>query len=977
MPSGAAERLFVIDGHSLIFQVFHAIREPMTSPDGLPTNALFGFLRDLLFLRQRQPDYLLCAFDRGEPTFRSAIHKDYKAHRPPPPSDLDLQLDRMHRVPETLGIPVLSVAGFEADDVMATVARAASARGIDVFLCTADKDCRQLLDGHVRLYNLRKRQEFGPKELLADWGVRPDQVVDFQTLVGDAVDNVQGVAGIGEKTAAKLLQEFDTLENLLQHIDKVPGAKKQEALRAAVPTLPNTRQLVRLRDDVPLDFDWEGWRLGPLDNARVAALCREWGFRTLEAQFRAGTPAAVSVPMPVGGGEDFLFGANVPEAESSPEVRAPAAPWQKNYLLIDSPGRFEEFLDELKQQKRIAFDLETTSLQPLLAEPVGYAFSWKEGTAYYVAVRAPLGMAHLDSAETLRRLREVFENPGIAKVNQNVKYDLLVLRAHGVTVRGVVGDPMVADYLLHAGERSHNLEELARRYLNHQVIPITDLIGKKGRKQAQLGMDQVPTDRVAEYAGEDADVALRLAGLLERRLEEEGGGEEEGGETPPLPTAADRGEVSSPSAPGARPMRKLYDDLEVPLIDVLAELEFNGVRVDVPRLRRLGDEMGRQLMQIENEIYDLAGKKFNIGSLVQLRQVLFDELKLPPQRRTGVTGAASTDQETLERLAALDHPNARLPRKILEQRRIAKLKSTYVDALPELVNPRTGRVHTSFNQTVTTTGRLSSSDPNLQNIPVRREEGREVRQAFVPAEGWLLLTADYSQIELRLLAHFAGDNALLQAFVEDRDVHTAVAGEIFHVAQKEVTSEQRRVAKTVNFGVLYGMSATGLAQRLNIPRPQAERFIDAYFARYPKVLEYQARLLSACRRSGYVGTILGRRRRFDTSAIRAGSTYQQRNQAEREAINLEIQGSAADLIKLAMLSLHRRLKEDGRRARLLLQIHDELVFETPPDGLKELAELVRHEMTTPLAKRLGLRVPLRVDLAAGPNWLDVEEIAAA
>jgi DNA polymerase-1 len=453
-------------------------------------------------------------------------------------------------------------------------------------------------------------------------------------------------------------------------------------------------------------------------------------------------------------------------------------------------------------------------------------------------------------------------------------------------------------------------------------------------------MDEVPTARVAEYAGEDADVALRLAALLEAELAKAG-------------------------------LKTLYDTVEVPLIEVLAELEFNGIRLDTDMLRRVGEEMGRQLAEMESEIYKLAGHEFNIASPKQLRQVLFDELKLPVKRRTGITGEPSTDQETLEELASLGHE---LPRKIVEHRQLAKLKGTYVDALPDAVNPRTGRIHASFNQVVAATGRLSSSDPNLQNIPVRREQGRQVRRAFLPEPGWLLLTADYSQIELRLLAHFCGDAELRQAFAEDRDIHASVAAQIFGVAEKDVTGEMRRMAKTVNFGVIYGISAHGLAQRLGMKREEAARFIDGYFARYPKVKEYQTRLLEECRRTGLVSTILGRRREFDRANIRRDSTYQQRNQTEREAINMEIQGSAADLLKLAMLHVHRRLQREQRQARMLLTVHDELVFELPPEERDVVAALVREEMTTPRERELGLRVPLKVDLAWGPNWLDVEEL---
>jgi DNA polymerase I len=681
---------------------------------------------------------------------------------------------------------------------------------------------------------------------------------------------------------------------------------------------------------------------------KLLALFQAWGFRGMAADLRALQQNQRADQPELFGAEDFAFGANAPAAEAAPTANGRAGDaWPyDNYHLVDTPEQFEAFYRELQEQQSIVFDLETTSLTPNEADIVGIALSWRSGEAWYLALRGPEGSPTLDPQATLERLRPVFENPAVAKRNQNIKYDLLVLRANGFRLAGVAGDPMVADYLLHAGERSHNLEELARRYFNHQVIPITDLIGKKSKKQPQLRMDLVPTSDVARYAGEDADVAWRLGEHLEPLLDQ-----------------------AQPA-----PLRQLYDALEVPLIEVLAELEANGISLDVPLLKKLSADMSAQMAAIESEIYELAGHEFNIGSLPQLRKILFEELKLPVQGKTGITGAASTDQETLEKLAALEHPNARLPRLILEHRQIAKLKGTYVDTLPGLVSPKTGRIHASFNQTVAATGRLSSSDPNLQNIPVRREQGQQIRQAFVPAPGWKLLTADYSQIELRLLAHFTGDAALCQAFAEDRDVHAAVAAQIFGVPEAQVTSEMRRLAKTVNFGVIYGMSAHGLDQRLRLKdKEAAARFIDAYFARYPKVLEYQSRLLTRCRTTGYVTTILGRRRRID--GIRSNSTYQQRNQAEREAINMEIQGSAADLIKMAMLRLYRRLKREGSRSRLLLQIHDELVLEAPPEELARTAAVVREEMTTPLEQELQIKVPLKVDLAAGPNWLDVVGVA--
>jgi DNA polymerase-1 len=943
MSSGSATgRLFVLDAFALIFQVFHAIPE-MSSPNGLPTNALFGFTRDLLFLRlEKKPDYLVCAFDEAGPTFRDELYAEYKAERAPMPDDLSMQIPLIRQVLEAMRIPVLGVQRYEADDILATIARTGEERGLDVFLCTSDKDCRQLITDRVRMYNLRKHQEFTRESLKEDWGITPEQVVDLQTLVGDSVDNVPGVPGVGVKTAAKLLQEYGTLDNLLAHLDDITKPKLRENLKAAQGKMPLSRQLVRLDRHVPIEMDWDHWRLQAWDAPRLLGLLKEWGFRSFGDQVRANTPAPIAdqaVPSSdstdsSNQGELFPFGANeevlIEGADAKPQA---AAEWKATYHLVDTEAKFGDFLKQLQKQKRFAVDLETTGLDALRSDIVGLAFSWQAGEGWYLAVRGPAEAALLDSNKTLKVLRPILENPRIEKINQNIKYDLLVLRKHGIEVQGVAGDSMVADYLLNAGERGHNLKELALRYFNHRAIPITDLIGKKAKNKPQLRMDEVATERVAEYSGEDADTAWRLCARLEPELVNCG-------------------------------LATLYRDLEVPLVEVLAELEYNGVRLDVPLLRRMGDEMAAQLEKIESEIYQLAGRSFNIASPPQLGAILFEELKLPVQRKTGVTGAPSTDQDTLERLAP-KHP---LPRKILEHRAISKLKGTYVDALPEFVNPDTGRVHSSFNQTGAATGRLSSSDPNLQNIPIRSEQGAKIRQAFIPAEGWTLLAADYSQVELRLLAHFSGDETMQQAFEEGRDIHATVGAQVYGVADSDVTANMRRTAKTINFGLIYGMSAHGLARRLEISRDDAAQFIDAYFARYPKVLEYQWRLLNKCIETGFVGTILGRRRAI--TGIRPESTYQQRNQPEREAINMEIQGSAADLIKLAMLGIYRRLKAEKLHARLLLQIHDELVLESPPDELHSVATLVREEMTT----ALKLDVPLEVDVAAGGNWLDVKEL---
>jgi DNA polymerase-1 len=620
-----------------------------------------------------------------------------------------------------------------------------------------------------------------------------------------------------------------------------------------------------------------------------------------------------------------------PSGPDKPAPRFGSDKWQARYNLVATPEQFQTFLRQLGRQPRVAIDLETTSLDHTEAEIVGYAFCWRPGEAWYLPVMAPEGEARLDPDATLAALRPILQDPGVAKVNQNIKFDTLVLRRHDVRVAGIAGDSMLVDYLLRAGELGHNLDEMALRHLNYETIPITDLIGPKGK--AQKRMDQVATAQVAEYAGEDADVAYRLVTLLEGRLQDKG-------------------------------LDRLYHDVEVPLVEVLAEMEYTGIRIDVPLLQGLGAEMAQELRELEKKIHTQAGKQFNINSHPQLRKVLFDELKMPIQGKSP-SGEASTDAEALTKLAEHGHP---LPARVLEYRSLATLRGTYVDALATLVRPVTGRIHTSFNQAVTATGRLSSSAPNLQNIPSRSHRGQEIRKAFLPADGWLLLKADYSQIELRMLAYFCGDDELCRAFAEGRDIHALVASQVNHVPEEQVTREMRAAAKTVNFGVIYGMTARGLAGKIKVNEAEAAQFIDGYYARYPKVADYQDRLLEDCRRRGYVSTILGRCRHIQ--GIRPGSTYKSRNGPEREAINMQIQGSAADLLKVAMVNIHRRLRREGRRARMLLTVHDELVFEVPPDELNAVAQLVREEME----ESIPLKVPVTADLAAGPNWLAVEKL---
>jgi DNA polymerase-1 len=890
--------LYVIDAYSLIFQVFHALPD-MTGPAGQPTKAVFGIFRDLLNLaRDQKPDYVAAAFDGEGPVFRSSLYPDYKANRAEMPVDLVPQIPMIRRLFEGFRIPVFLEPEMEADDVIATLARRAEERGLDVYIVTADKDARQLISDHVRLFNLRTKKVIDAAALETEWGIRPDQVVDYLALTGDAVDNVPGIPGIGGGYAGAFLKEFGTLDDLLKNVDRVKGPKKRQSLIEHAGTARLARQLVTLRGDLALALDWDALRAQPPDRDALLALCTECGFHG--------------------------FRAELSERDKPGADRAPG--WAADYRTIDNPEAFATFVAELLRQPRFCFDTETTSIDPLRADLVGLSFCWKAGQAYYLPLRGPQGSRLLDQELTLAALRPVLADPAVEKVGQNIKYDMLALGRAGVEVAGPLTDTMVLSYLLESGERNHNLDQLSQRLLGHEMIPISALIGK-GKNQ--LGMDQVDVPRVAEYAGEDADATWRIEALLSARVRADG-------------------------------LWDLYSELERPLIRVLARMETAGIAVDVGRLRQLSREFAGQMTSIEAEIYQLAGRPFNISSSPQLRQVLFQELNLPSLQKTP-GGEQSTAQEVLEELAR----HHRLPALILRHRQLAKLKSTYLDALPELVHPDDGRIHASFNQSVAATGRLSSSDPNLQNIPVRTEEGRQIRQAFVAnLPGWQLLTADYSQIELRILAHFSDDAALGQAFAENRDIHSAVAARIFHVDLAAVDENMRRVAKTVNYGVIYGMSAFGLAARLGIPQSEAATFIDAYFAEYAGVDRFITRALERAAAQGRVETILGRRRPI--SGIKA-TTGRVRNLAERTAINTIIQGSAADLIKRAMIRIDQALVARGSQARMLLQIHDELVFEAPAGELAALAEIVRREMTG----ALDLKVPLEIDLATGPNWLDV------
>ena len=906
--------VWVIDAHSLIHQVFHALPE-MTSPKGEPVGAVYGFTRDLIFLlEQKKPDFLFCAFDLPGKTFRHEMYEEYKEQRAETPDDLQPQFSSVRRVIDAMGIPALDCESYEADDVLATVAKETERLGGKCFLVTGDKDSRQLITDRVKVYNIRKNEIYDEEKLLADWGVSPEQVVDFQAMVGDSVDNVPGVPLIGPKFARQLLEKYGTLDAVLDHADEVAGAKRKENLVKYRDQALLSRDLVRLDNDVPVTIDWNAGRTGQIDLDASLALFHEFGFRGIGQKLTAlaarGPAASVA-------------------GETSDQLAAEAASPKTH--LVDTPDAFASFLEQLRSQKCISIDTETTDIRPRWAKLVGISMSWSDAEAWYLPLRSPESETHLDQFETIAALKPILEDPTVAKIGQNIKYDMIVLRSAGIRLAGTAMDTMVASYLLEAGQRNHNLDELARTYLGHETVKITELIGK-GKNQKR--MDEVPVRQVADYAGEDAWVPLRLRPILAERLKE---------------TELD----------------DLLDSLELPLIDVLADMEYNGIRVNADRLAELSIRYGRRMEELEQAIFREAGREVNIASPKQLQVLLFDELKLPVVKKTAKTGP-STDAEVLEELAPL-HP---LPAMILQYRQYAKLKGTYVDALPDMIYPETGRVHASFHQAVTATGRLSSSDPNLQNIPVRTEEGREIRSAFVAGEeGWLLLAADYSQIELRVLAHFSGDARLAEAFARDEDIHARVAGSVNNVSLDEVTPEMRRAAKAVNFGVIYGQSPFGLAKALGIGQDVAAEFIDNYFEGYPGIEEFLAKVLADCRKNGYVKTILGRRRAI--SGVREGAG-RQRNLAERTAVNTVIQGSAADIIKRAMIAIHRRLEKERLSARMLLQIHDELILEVPADQLNHLAALVREEMNGAWA----LNVPLKVDMKFGPNWAETEVVSS-
>jgi DNA polymerase-1 len=973
-----APSLYLFDAHAHLYAAYFAISSRLTSPSGEPTNAVLGVVKVLLkVLRERKPDAWAVVFDPPGPVFRNELFAEYKAHRKPMPDDMRGQPTRLRQVLAAMDVPVFEAAGFEADDVLGTLVKLGRAKGMDVYVCSKDKDFGQLLEPGVFLYDTRTDAVIDEAKWVAEWGVKPSQVIDLLALMGDTSDNIPGAKGVGEKTAAKLIGQFGSLDALLARTGELKG-KQKENIEAFAAQAPLSKRLVTINTAVPLTVDFSALHPRPANPLKVVPLFRELGFRTLLEELvpdadsldlsdapppppppprkprdgqpsdngSAATATATGTAAPTGEPEkptpyqELVTRLGLDKTMRDPaaddgldfdpaKLSATAAATDEappDYRIVDTPELLAALATELSAQRLIAFDTETDGLNPHADRLVGLSFSWKAGQGWYVPVIAPLPGKALPVDEVLAALKPVLENPAVAKTGQNAKFDILVLRAHGVELRGLAFDSMVAAACVDPARREVNIDALAADYLGLEKIATEELIGK-GKKQ--ITMADVPVHGVAEYAGQDADYAYRLKTVLEPELDRVG-------------------------------VRRLFEDVELPLVAVLADMEAAGIRIDPVPLERMSVELDKQISQLRHKIIQSAGVEFNPDSPKQLADVLFKMLKLKGRKRTS-TGVKSTDVDVLNDLAD-QHP---VPAMMLEYRQLSKLKGTYVDALPQLISPADGRVHAIFRQTGAETGRISSSDPNLQNIPTRTAVGRQIREAFVAGRpGDVLLTADYSQIELRLLAHFSGDETLIEAFRADRDIHRFVAAQVFGVPEDKVTSDQRYKAKTVNFGIIYGQSAFGLSRTTGMRVGEAREFINEYFARYPRVQRFINDCIRTTERSGIAPTVLGRKRKVEA----IGSTNRSmRGFGERLAVNTVLQGSAADLIKTAMVNIHRKLNAAKLPARLLLQIHDELVFELPESRAEEVGRLVTAEMTA----ALPLTVPLKVDVAWGRNWREV------
>ena len=913
--------LVLVDGSSYVYRAFHAL-PPLSNSRGEPTGAVLGVLNMLLkFLKDYQPRRIAVIFDAPGKTFRDELFAEYKAHRPSMPDDLRAQIEPLLQMIRAQGLPLLRVPGVEADDVIGTLARRAAQAGQTVLISTGDKDMAQLVDGSITLINTMNNTVLDRDAVKAKFDVYPEQIIDYLALIGDSSDNIPGIDKVGPKTGAKLLRQYGGLDELIARVAEVPG-KVGENLRAGLTTLELSRRLATIRTDLTLPLAVEELVPGPPDTARLRELYTRYELRGLLRQLDSADPVAGSAATPMPESPQALDAA-APGADSA--AVAPPADIARHYEIVTRWEDLERWLAALRAAELFAFDTETTSLDYMRAEIVGVSWCIEPGVAAYVPLRHvyPGAPEQLDRERVLAALQPILEDAARGKVGHNLKYDAHVLANAGITLRGMRFDSMLESYVWNSVATNHDLDSDAQRYLGLRTISYQDVAGKGAK---QLSFDQVPVEKAAEYAAEDADVTLRLHGTLWPQLQ------------------------------GVPALARLYLECEQPLVPVLFAMEHHGVLVDREQLRAQSREFARQLQELLLQAHREAGHEFNIESPKQLQQILFERLQLPVRRKTP-TGQPSTAEDVLEELAG----SYTLPRIVLEYRALAKLKSTYTDTLPEQVNERTGRIHTNYAQAVAATGRLSSVDPNLQNIPVRRPEGRRIRQAFIAPPGWVLLAADYSQIELRIMAHLSGDESLRAAFAEDRDVHRATAAEVFGVSLEAVTADHRRTAKVINFGLIYGMSPFGLARNLGIERGAAQQYVERYFQRYPGVKRFMDETRAQARQIGYVETVFGRR--LYLPDIRSGNA-QLRQYAERTAINAPMQGTAADIIKRAMITIDAWCAREDTPARLIMQVHDELVFEVRADAVEQVSAAVRERMVN----AASLSVPLRVDVGTGANW---------
>ncbi len=889
----APKKLFLVDGNSILYRSYYAIQR-LSNSQGFPTNAIYGFLNTLRRIQEKEkPTHLGIVFDTGRPTLRHKAFEAYKAQRRPMPEDLQLQVPVLKKVIQALRIPMFEYENYEADDVLASLARLAAAEGVQTIVVTTDKDLFQLVDETTFIYNPAKDIYLDREKVKEIFGVAPEQVVDVLSLWGDPTDNIPGVPGIGEKTSKILIQQFGSLANLLANLDKVQPPRIREAIRQNLASLQMSQQLVRVERNLPLDFNLEAFATSEPDHQEVMRLFQELEFTTLL--------------------QDFVKKHEPPKA----------------YQAILEEMTLQNLIKSIEKIGYVAIDTETDSPSPVQARLVGLSLALEEGQAFYLPLAHdyPGAPPQIPKAKALALLRPILANPGLRKIGQNIKYDLIVLRREGVELQGIDLDTMVLSYLLEPNWGKHNLEKLALTYLQEKAITYEEIAGKG--KMAQT-MNALPVEKVTPYSCQDADFALRLSRILWPKVKAAG-------------------------------LERLYREIEQPLIEVLADMEIWGVKVDRDVLYQLSKELAQQLSRLEKKIYEASGVEFNINSPQQLADILFRKIQLTPSKKTRITKRFSTSLEVLQELAPI-HPLAQYA---LEYRILAKLKSTYADALPELINPETGRLHTSYNQTVTATGRLSSSEPNLQNIPARGELGQRFRQAFIPEEGHFLLAADYSQIELRILAHLSEDPSLLETFLADRDVHAETARRVFGDAAALFPEEMRRRAKIINFSIIYGTSAFSLAKELGTSTSEAQSFIDRYFSQHPRVAEFLDKTVSEAAEKGFTTTIFGRIRQVpelkhkDKVAQQAG---------RRIALNAPIQGSAADIMKRAMIDIYQEIKRRRLKTKMILQVHDELVFEVPEEERQEVEALVKEKME----KVYPLRVPLKVHLGWGRTWADAK-----